>query len=172
MRTLQEMIERVKIHVRGRENLTWKPVDYENMLEEAARRMWRALLETPAKVYLRHSEEIELGETMIVSCQEDCLRIEDVKFLNSNGIYVPLTYLFDDFHGENLPPPMFRVGMGIMGWTDDQAAGNIRIIGLQKGRTIRLDYFREPVFPFADNGTFNAPDGEETNTYRLPELCD
>ena len=78
MRMLTQMIERVKIHVRGAENLTWKKSDYENALAEAARRMWRHFLETPGKRCLRAFATLTRDDNGYVTLPADCLRVERV----------------------------------------------------------------------------------------------
>lgn len=166
MRTLSQMVAMLKVHVRAAENLTWKAADYENALEEAARRMWRNIAETPAARCLRAFHDVALADDCIVHLPEDCLRIEEVKFQNRCGVYVQLTYQLDN--APRLPFCHCRPG-----WTDDGEERTIRIMEIRPGTAIRVVYFREPVFPFVDEGTLRNPDGAATATYPgIPEMAD
>ena len=168
MRTLAKMIETVKIHVRGAENLTWKPADYENALAEAARRMWRHLLDTPAKRCLRAFDVLSMDENGFVALPSDCLRVERVEAVNAqDGRRFELRY--------ELPDKLMRMSpfFGLLPcWTDDGVERTIHIMGAY-GFSIRVEYFQEPVFPFVPSGTLRAPDGAATDTYPgIPELAD
>ena len=171
MRSLAQMIDVVKIHVRGAENLTWKKSDYENALAEAARRMWRHFLETPGKRCLRAFATLTRDANGYVTLPADCLRVERMQVVTERGDYVDLKYV--------LPDSCENVGLGCLPcgcrlcWTDDGKEGTARIMGVRDGLSIRVVYFQEPVFPFVDDGTLKAPDGQATETYPgLPELAD
>lgn len=173
MRTLEQMIDRVKVHVRGGENLTWKRSDYEAALAEAARRMWRHFLETPGKRCLRAFAGLVRDANGFVTLPEDCLRVERVQGVTEGGIAFDLEYALPP----KMPPFPFahhHLGCGCRPcWTDDGLEGTVRIVGLKPGLAVRLVYFQEPVFPFVSSGTLRAPDGESPDTYPgVPELAD
>ena len=172
MRTLSQMIDKVKVHVRGAENLTWKPSDYENALAEAARRMWRHFLATPGKRCLRAFAELTRDAEGRVTLPSDCLRVERMQAVTDNGRCIDLTYAMPG----KVPFPCvgpFWVGGCRLCWTDDGMEGTARIVGVRPGLSVRCVYFQEPVFPFVDNGTLRAPDGQSPDTYPgLPELAD
>ncbi|MBQ7649694.1 MAG: hypothetical protein IJS15_01980 [Victivallales bacterium] len=171
MRTLLQMIERVKTHVRGAENLTWKKSDYENALAEAARRMWRHFLETPGKRCLRAFATLTRDANGYVTLPDDCLRVERVQFVKA-GRYIDLHYALPDKCALPCVGPFFANGCRLC-WTDDGVEGTVRILNVPTDLSIRVVYFQEPVFPFVDNGTFRAPDGGATETYPgIPELAD
>jgi hypothetical protein len=172
MRTLAQMIERVKIHVRGSENLTWKTGDYENALGEAARRMWRHFLDTPGKRCLRAFATLSRDADGYVTLPDDCLRVERVQVVNYNGKCLDLHYALPDGCAYGFYGPVFA-DRRLACWTDDGVEGTVRILNVPADLSIRVEYFQEPVFPFVDAGTFRAPDGSETPTYPgIPELAD
>lgn len=171
MRTLSQMIERVKIHVRGAENLTWKKSDYENALAEAARRMWRHFLETPGKRCLRAFATLTRDADGYVTLPADCLRVERVQFVK-DGRYIDLHYALPDKCVMPHVGPFFAGGCRLC-WTDDGVEGTVKILNVPADLSMRVVYFQEPVFPFVDAGTFRAPDGGSTDTYPgIPELAD
>lgn len=171
MRTLSEMIARVKVHVRGAENLTWKPADYENALAEAARRMWRHFLDTPGRRCLRAFASLTRDSLGYVTLPADCLRVERMQSVVNGGGTFDLKYAEP---GRMMYPLLDQWAIGPMGcWTDDGAEGTAHILGVGKDLGIRVVYFQEPVFPFVSTGTLRAPDGASTDTYPgLPELAD
>lgn len=173
MRTLSEMIEKVKVHVRAAENLTWSATDYEDALEEAARLMWRQLAETPGKRCLRAFYEVILPDDDLISIPDDCIHIERVQFINQYGITMDLPYVMP--YSVDLESLQWASTSSSQtaGWSDDQLERIIRVFGVPDGRTVRLVYTQMPVFPFEDSGTFRSPDAGDTATYpALPDLAD
>ncbi|MBQ6471206.1 MAG: hypothetical protein IJJ33_04420 [Victivallales bacterium] len=165
------MIERLKIHLRAAENLTWRTSDFEATLEEAARRMWRHIAASPAARCLRSFAQSSLGAEMAVEIPSDCLRVERVEARKDSGRpWIELAYALPGDLEENSPWGLRRLHAA---WTDDQAERTIRVIGLAAGAAIRIQYIQEPVFPFEDDGTFRRPDAGSSDTYPgIPELCD
>lgn len=173
MRTLSEMVARVKVYVRAAENLTWSETDYVNALEDAANMMWRQLAETAGSRCLRAFHQVTLLSDCLVAIPEDCLHVERVQFVNQNDVTVDLPYVMPASAETDVSWPHSSVPWRTAGWTDDQAERVIRVFGVPVGRTVKLVYVQEPVFPFENDGTFRAPDGEATETYpAVPELSD
>lgn len=172
MRTLAEMIERVKTHVRAAENLTWADADYESALVEAARRMWRHIAKNPGGSVLRaFSENKTVPEGGVMELPADCLSLETVElfgcWIRDDFISIPFSPPDDKLHGP------LRSFMTAPAWTNDQPDGQIRVMGVKSGATVRFTYLQEPIFPSSNDGTFRRPDGGETDIYpNLPEMCD
>lgn len=179
MRTLAEMIEQLKVHVRAAENLTWSTNDYDKALQEAARRMWRHIAQSPGAAVLRaFSADIAVPDGGVVSLPSDCLHVEKVEakglWHNGSDVYVAIPYDVPDwarpYPTRYYPPCPSRCHPR---WTNDVQEGQIRLMGVRTGSYVRIVYYQEPVFPFEPTGTFRNPDGEATATYpNIPELCD
>ena len=172
MRTLSEMIERVKTHVRAAENLTWANADYESALVEAARRMWRHIAKNPGGSVLRaFSENMTVPDGGVLELPADCLSLETVDYLGlmTRNVFTPIPYAPPD---DRIRGP-FRPFCSMPAWTNDQPDGRIRVMGVKPGATVRFVYLQEPIFPSVGEGTFRRPDGGETDIYpNLPEMCD
>ncbi len=176
MRTLTQMVKRLKIHLRAAENLTWKETDFVDGLEEAARRMWRHILDSPARRCLRAFASSVLPANGVVELPEDCMRVErvEMKCPGPDDLWHELKYLLPTELDEHAPRwPWHFFPHGAIGWGDTGTEGTIQILGVHPGATIRVVYYQEPVFPFEDGGTFRRPDAGSSDTYPgIPELAD
>lgn len=171
MRTLAQMIEQVKVHVRGRENLSWKQSDYENVLSEAARRMWRNLLETPGRKCLRSQALLSVDASGSSFLPSDCLRVEEIQYKYPYGgeDWIGCPYVLP----RSTSNGMFYFPSTVTSWTDGDEEREIRMIWLPPETPVRLLYYAEPVFPFESGGTFRRPDGGSSDSYPgVPEMAD
>lgn len=174
MRTLQQMVERVKVHVRGAENLTWHTADYENVLEEAARLMWRHLSLGAGSKTLRYmSQRAPVPSDGIVAVPSDCLTLESVDVWQP-GHAAPMRLKYMKPTGEDGCWAMECLhSVEDLGWTDDLPERQIRLVGCKPDWIYALRYLRMPVFPFEESGTLRDPSGEGVDEYpSLPDLSD
>lgn len=186
MRTLLEMIARVRRHLRDHDaGNEWSDDEIESGLSDAYRMLWVDLQETSARNLLRTvgAAVALVADQEEYDIPEDCLRVVEVQWRKSDADeWRPLEY------GEKRPD-VFRLGSeslfggGVpscqpLRWTmRSDSPGTVLVhpalSGTSAGEQIRFVYHAIPVFPFVEAGTFKAPDGESPATYSwIPELAD
>jgi hypothetical protein len=168
------MITQLRTYVRAAENLTWTTDDFEDALAEAARRMWRHIARSPSgsPVLRAYSDDTSAPGDGIVDLPADCIALESVDVLGIRAptVYTPIPYAPPN---DRAAVPPFASPFTPPAWTDDTRDGQIRLLHVRPGQSVRVMYLQEPVFPFEDAGTFRRPDAGTEDSYpNIPELCD
>ena len=169
MRTVTEMVSRVRLVLQDIHKDNWENDTIKTALKDAAALLSRELLAHPIgqRLLLAWSDPQSFTDnTESYAFPVGCLRVHRVQFRESGtGAWRFLEYRTRQ-PGKSEPPKY---------WTQNLEDGEIVIwpaIVSVSAEEYRLRYYKRIKFPTADTGGFNDPAGDGSETYNYPEIMD
>jgi len=186
MRTLAEMIGRVRRYVDDVQELQWTDAQLEEYLVDAAKEMWETILhDSDGRRTLRtySSAASFVASTETIELPADCAALDRVECRDdSDERWYALSYrdpqesiCWGPRSGNAHLSGRYPTGRLSLWWYDDVPEGYVRIWPVESTPptgTYRFRYFQAPLFPTEDAGTFADPDADGEAEYDLPGRVD
>ena len=188
MRTLEEMIARVRRYANDRQAVEFDDDEITDYLRDAATVLWDDLAaDTRSARLLRKVSAVQDFTPLVTAyaLPEDCLQLLEVQVRHGNGErFIPVQFSDIDRHPEGALVRSSHAylagvpmnGSGNMLWCRGESGASVTIwpeLAVVNGEQFKFVYVHAPLFPESPELTFNNPAEDGTVTELLPErVCE